>query len=145
MFWDLFKRKSKWKEPYPEPGSSHEEIQTWLAGVRKRNEGMEHPIVRIGEDAQDERAAELLYRKVKRGLTKLSPGGQNYFWLKLLWFIIWRVPHSCRRIVEEEKAKVDLPDGYQIAHTSRPYWIRRPRGGDKFDRGEVAERLEIPL
>ena len=146
MLKNLFRRKHK--EPYLgdlKLGASLDEALAWKEKVRQRNLAMEHPKIRIGDEAFAERSAELLYRKFKRGLGELDSDAQHQFWLKLLWYVFWRAPYVCKEAIEKEKAKVQLPDGRVIVHTARPSWIRRPRGGDEFDRGEVAERRGIPL
>ena len=147
MLKKLFSREHK--KPYPgnlKLGASLEEALAWKEKVRQRNEAMEaRRIIRIGDEAKAERSAELLYRQFKRGLAELGPEAQHQFWLKLLWYVSWRRPFKCQDEVEKERAKVNLPNGWVIAHTPRPFWIWRPKGGDEFDRGEVAERRNIPL
>ena len=136
-------------EPWgsPGPGANLPEMEEWVAKVRKRNQGTESRRIRVGPDAQAERQAELAYLHFKTELHDLSGAAQSYFWLKLLWFIAWRAPHETIEKIEQENAKVNVPNkpGWRYAHTARPAWIRRPLGGDKFDRGETAERLDIPL
>ena len=146
MLKKLFSRKRK--KPYPgdlKPGASLDEALAWEAKVRQRNEAMEQRPVRIGDEAQAERAAELLYRHLKRGMDDLSPDASRWFWLKLLWFVSWRTPFEYQKIIEKERARTMLPNGWTLVHTPRPPWIRRPHGGDEFDRGDVAERKAIPL
>ncbi len=155
MFKKLFKLRRTTSLPHtpkpgvfldrPEFGASLEEVEAWVARVQKRNEESEQRIARVGEDAQAERKAELLYIKTKQGIAGLGTKAERYFWLKLLWYMAWRAPFSLQEEVDREQKRGHLPDGYQIAHTPRPYWIRRPRGGDEFDRGEVAERLGVPI
>lgn len=139
-------------ETYIEPCSSTadlSQVNDWVTKIRARNEQLEGSAVLTDEEKLDEAEAEILYTALKKGIASLSSGASHWFWLKWLFYQRWKRPHLELELVEEtikrERAKTNLGDGFMIAHTPRPYWIRPPKGGDAFDRGEIAERRDIPL
>ena len=128
---------------------NHDDVRNWREKIRSRNDefGSADQIPPQEKDFEDE--AEALYSVLKAAIKELSPRAQHWFWLKWIWYQSVCRPYAELDIVEDrikrEHQRKDAGGGMMFAHTHRPYWIRPPEGGDEFDRGERAERLNSPF